>query len=194
MKIQINAGHGKSVTGSYDPGAVDGVNPREGDTLHSTEHDIAMDVAERLGNLLRAAGHTTVGPFVESFADAVKRASVEKPGVLISLHCNAAVDTTAHGAEVLYYSAKSLPFAQRTLDAMVRQINGKTSKWYTGEGFRNRGVKRRTNIAVLKASCPVILWELGFITNPAEEKRLHNKYYRQAQAQAIADGLAEVAP
>jgi N-acetylmuramoyl-L-alanine amidase len=41
------------------------------------------------------------------------------------------------------------------------------------------------------AAMPAILVEIGFVTNPKEEKRLKDSRYRDEIARAIAGGLAD---
>lgn len=55
--------------------------------------------------------------------------------------------------------------------------------------LHDRGVKS-ARFAVLKgAQMPAVLVEVGFISNPAEEKNLKNSSYRQAVASSIAKGI-----
>ncbi|MFH1655818.1 MAG: N-acetylmuramoyl-L-alanine amidase [Candidatus Omnitrophota bacterium] len=57
-------------------------------------------------------------------------------------------------------------------------------------GVRNRGIKS-ARFAVLKnADIPAILVEVGFISNPKEEKALRNSFYRQQIAEGLAAGIA----
>jgi len=55
------------------------------------------------------------------------------------------------------------------------------------------GVKG-ASFLVLKGACtPAVLVEIGFVSNPTEEKRLKNNFYRQQVAEAIASGIKEYA-
>jgi len=55
----------------------------------------------------------------------------------------------------------------------------------------NRGVKQAGFYVLGGAAMPAILIEIGFVTNPKEEKRLRESKYRDEIAQAIYAGLAE---
>ncbi|HEU5323240.1 MAG TPA: N-acetylmuramoyl-L-alanine amidase, partial [Methylomirabilota bacterium] len=55
----------------------------------------------------------------------------------------------------------------------------------------NRGVKQAGFYVLGGAAMPAILVEIGFVTNPREEKRLKDSRYRDEIAQAILAGLAE---
>lgn len=56
-------------------------------------------------------------------------------------------------------------------------------------GNENRGVKQAPFIVLSGAGMPAILVEVGFITNPAEEKRLSSKKSRFNTAVSIAEGV-----
>src|SRR5215813_5783409 len=55
----------------------------------------------------------------------------------------------------------------------------------------NRGVKQAGFYVLGGAAMPAILLEIGFVTNPREEKKLKDTKYRDEIARAIAAGLAE---
>jgi N-acetylmuramoyl-L-alanine amidase len=55
----------------------------------------------------------------------------------------------------------------------------------------NRGVKQAGFYVLGGAAMPAILLEIGFVTNPREERRLKDTRYREEIARAILAGLAE---
>src|SRR5438093_920742 len=55
----------------------------------------------------------------------------------------------------------------------------------------NRGVKQAGFYVLGGAAMPAILLEIGFVTNPKEERRLKDTKYRDEIARAILAGLAE---
>ena len=55
----------------------------------------------------------------------------------------------------------------------------------------NRGVKQAGFYVLGGAAMPAILLEIGFVTNPREERRLKDTKYRDEIARAIFAGLAE---
>jgi N-acetylmuramoyl-L-alanine amidase len=55
----------------------------------------------------------------------------------------------------------------------------------------NRGVKQAGFYVLGGAAMPAVLVEIGFVTNPQEEKRLKESKYRDEIARAIYAGLAE---
>jgi len=55
----------------------------------------------------------------------------------------------------------------------------------------NRGVKQAGFYVLGGAAMPAILVEIGFVTNPKEERRLKDAKYRDEIARAIFSGLAD---
>jgi N-acetylmuramoyl-L-alanine amidase len=55
----------------------------------------------------------------------------------------------------------------------------------------NRGVKQAGFYVLGGAAMPAILIEIGFVTNPREERRLKDTRYRDEIARAIFAGLAD---
>ena len=56
-------------------------------------------------------------------------------------------------------------------------------------GAMDRGVRRARFWVLRYASCPAILIEGGFLTNPSEEQRILRADYRETLARAVADGI-----
>ena len=180
--IYLTPGHGIGVTGKPDPGAVGPTGLKES--------EVTQNLAGRTGHLLRAKGHQADAT-VESYTQAVKRANTLNADLFVSIHCNAAVDRSANGFEVLYASAAGERVAAAIAREMVRQISGGASAWLDAPvPLRNRGIKKRSDLYVLKATrMPAVLVEVAFISNPREEQLLRDRFFLQAVAQAIADGV-----
>jgi N-acetylmuramoyl-L-alanine amidase len=78
------------------------------------------------------------------------------------------------------FQTESSRVAETVLDSMT-----------AGLRIPNRGVKQAGFYVLGGAAMPAILVEIGFVTNPREEKRLKDTRYRDEIARAIANGLAE---
>lgn len=80
-------------------------------------------------------------------------------------------------AEVLNESA-------RLALAVQKRLNGL-------EEVPDRGVKQAPFVVLTGATMPAILVEVGFLTNPAEGRRLATREYRRRLAEAIAAGVLD---
>ena len=78
------------------------------------------------------------------------------------------------------FLTESSRLAEIVQDAMTRSLR-----------IPNRGVKQAGFYVLGGAAMPAILVEIGFVTNPREEKRLREAKYRDEIARAIYSGIAE---
>ena len=177
MKICIDPGHGMSnrMKNVYDPGAI---HPENGFMFQ--EAAITLRYGLTLKDVFRSKGvnvfmtrddetdHTPVG----SRAGMAKDAQCD---AFISLHLNDFDDDSANGLEVLYRDDADKPLAQKLQDALIRVTQ-----------MKDRKIKQRTDLAVLKFSGTAVLIELGFIANDGDREKLLNAQMRDAITQEIA--------
>ena len=78
------------------------------------------------------------------------------------------------------FQQESSFLAETVQDSMTRSLR-----------LVNRGVKQAGFFVLGGAAMPAILIEIGFLTNPREEKKLATAEYREAAAKAIFAGLTE---
>ena len=99
--------------------------------------------------------------------------------LFLSLHTNSAASPAVGGSEALVFSAASP--AYRIAEDILLELTAAT-------GFRNRGVKLRPGLYVLRRTpMPAVLVELGFITNPREAAFMYEN--PRLLATAIYNGL-----
>ena len=177
MKICIDPGHGMSNRSAnvYDPGATH----TEGTTRHE-EASVALKYGLTLKDAFRANGisvymtrddasdQTPVGSRAE-------RAETAGCDAFISLHLNDFDDDAANGTETLYRDNVDKALAEKIQAEMI-----------VITGLRDRGVKLRTDLAVLKFDGTAILIELGFIANDNDRAMLLDTSIRDRLCAAIA--------
>jgi N-acetylmuramoyl-L-alanine amidase len=78
------------------------------------------------------------------------------------------------------FQQESSFLAETVLDSMTKSLR-----------LVNRGVKQAGFYVLGGAAMPAILIEIGFLTNPREERKLSTPEYREAAAKAIYAGLSE---
>jgi N-acetylmuramoyl-L-alanine amidase len=175
IRVVIDPGHGGDA-----PGAV-GHGLREADVNLEVARLVAdqLPVPPYIVTLTRNADVTV--PL--SMRPAI--ASEHKACLFVSLHCNAACGVTASGFEVFHYPHSVE--GQR----LARLIHQSTAGVFTVD----RGIKSRAGLCVLRETkCPAVLVEMGFISNPAEAKRLASSEFKLCLAKAIARGIAAYRP
>lgn len=177
MKIYVNAGHGIGSRGKYDPGAIGPTGLREA--------DVTADIARRLAGYLMRAGHTVIGDWEQRRGLTAARiaATSEHVDRLLSIHTNAAADSTAHGLEVLYKVPASRDTAQVVYDRLVQGIAHGSDPYPVAD----RGIKMRVDLGIFRSPLNAILVEALFISNPREEAMLRTEAWRDRIAWCIAD-------
>ena len=180
MKVCVDPGHGMSNKSQnvFDPGCTHTENG-----FQFRESDIVLKYGLTLKDVLRSRN-------VEVFmtrdddtdhAPVGERASNAKNagcGVLVSIHVNDVEDETANGVEVLYGKNASKALAEKMQKALIKITE-----------LRDRGVKLRENLAVLRFQGPAVLIELGFIANDKDRDVFTNPQIRARICEAIADNL-----
>ncbi|MFN0105336.1 MAG: N-acetylmuramoyl-L-alanine amidase [Bryobacteraceae bacterium] len=81
---------------------------------------------------------------------------------------------------------ESRDFAVRVNAALYRV-------WGQAGAARNRGVKKAPFVVLIGASMPSILTEIGFLSNPRDEKELRKPETRQKIAEALFKGISQYA-
>lgn len=104
-----------------------------------------------------------------------------KPSLVVSVHCNGSVNSSAHGTEVLFYPGSSSALAMILKNRIIKAL-----------GTVDRGLKTG-NFGMIRIPAllgiPAALIEMGFVTNPAEAQLMYNNVDRLGAE--LAAGVAE---
>jgi N-acetylmuramoyl-L-alanine amidase len=176
--IVIDAGHGGN-----DPG-----KPHSDLNLHH-EKTLNLEIARKTGEQIlknidkaKVLYTRTTDKYV-SLADRVDFANAQKADLLLSIHCNSSPSAAVSGAEVHIHSPK--------LTASYKFANLIGSELQKTTGRRFRGVvdakQRNRNLYMTQyGDMPSVLVEVGYMTNPTEEKYLNSDEGQTQIAQALS--------
>ena len=112
------------------------------------------------------------------------RLTEETPkAVLLSIHQNHFPESKYRGAQVFYAAADgSRALAERLQTALGTQL----------DPDNHRACKKAGEIYLLKhVSCPAVLVECGFLSNPAEEALLRTPEYQKKLAAVLCCGMLQ---
>ena len=160
VRIYIDQGHNPK-----NPNAgAEGNGYREQDIVYRIGQELYRLLSENptfTARLSRPTPDTSLGvSTADSLRLRVAGAVAFGADLFLSLHTNAAVSPLIGGSEALVYSEASP--AYRIAEVILRDL-------CDAVGFRNRGVKLRPGLYVLRRTpMPAIVLEMGFITNPRE--------------------------
>ena len=176
----IDAGHG-----GEDGGAVS--------ALGTQESGLNLEISGRLNALMRFLGLRTkmirtedISVYTEGTTIAQKKVSdiknrvriVESTpnAILVSIHQNHFSEAKYRGAQV-FYNAQSEALAKKLQQALCTQVDTKN----------HRECKPAQNIYLMEhVTCPAVLIECGFLSNPQEELLLRDASYQKKLVCAIA--------
>ncbi len=183
----IDAGHGGG-----DPGAVDGINPAEGDAISTKEAELNFLYAVKLASTLKAlgAGVALTRTKQEEYLSPQQRAArandrYPHATAFISWHNNSFKNASACGFEVLHYYTTGNSY--RMAKSIVAQAKA------AGIPLHGDGLVDGRKIVVLNSTdMSAILIEAGFISNPQEEINLHDQGYMERVIMAVVRGIVDV--
>ncbi|MCL1874400.1 MAG: N-acetylmuramoyl-L-alanine amidase [Clostridiales bacterium] len=179
--IVIDAGHG-----GIDPGVIGYTGTRE--------KELNLQISLVLADLLRQAGANVVmvrendNVFSNrKSADLVMRvelAKKEKADAYISIHCNSLAGSPKwQGAQVFFKQGNQHGEAlAKTIQAQLKQNLANTNR---------EALPHKSSYILSNLSIPTVIAEVGFISNPKEEKLLLDPAYQWRVAWAIFAGSAQ---
>lgn len=175
--IMIDPGHGGS-----DQGAVRRLLP---------EKELNLRVAMLLCRELTRRGFKVIMTRRNdrriSLDQRLEAAEKTVPDIFVSIHHNAAVNTSAHGYEIY-----APPAGRKNSSVSLQLAAAIQRRMITGLPVNDRGVKT-ANFKVLRTTVPAVLVEAGFLSNPDEENAINTPSRQLAAAGAVAAGIADFA-
>lgn len=184
--VVIDSGHG-----GIDPGkiAADG----------TLEKDLNLSIACKLKKYLEAADVTVVmtrttddglydadtsNKKAQDFKNRVACIEAADADLAISIHQNSYSDSSIHGAQVFYYTTGSAgkALAETLQTILVEHL----------DPDNHRKAKANDSYYLLKkTSCPIVIVECGFLSNPDEAALLKSESYQEEVAWAIHLGILQ---
>lgn len=99
----------------------------------------------------------------------------------VSIHQNSYPSESIFGGQVFYYSGS--PEGELLAGYLQKAI-------LTCNPANTRSIKSNDNYYILKSgTCPVVICECGFLSNPEECAKLNSDSYQEQMAKAIATGI-----
>lgn len=182
--IVIDPGHG-------------GIDPGVPGSTGVHEKDIVLSVAQKLAEILREAGTEVVltresdsdlsdpglnlhAAKIQDLSRRIALANDRGADMFISIHVNSFPDPREDGAQTFYQpgSEESKKMSLAVQQEMNRYLANPGRKAKPVDYFLNR-----------RAKMPSAIVEIGFITNPQEEKLLLDQQYQSKIAWAVYAGL-----
>lgn len=179
--ICIDPGHGGT-----DVGAIGAI---------SQEKNITLAISKKVADLLNDAGAKVImtrttdvdvyAPYDAAAEELQARcniANAAKADAFISVHIDSFSSADARGVTAYYNSKTPHDYS---LAKYIHNQNMQATE------FPDRGTRTANFYVLLHTNMPAVLLELGFISNPAEERALNSEKQQQNFAESIVKGLAD---
>lgn len=179
--ICIDPGHGGT-----DVGAIGKI---------SQEKNITLAISKKIADLLNDAGAKVImtrttdvdvyAPYDAAAEELQARcniANAAKADAFVSVHIDSFSSADARGVTAYYNSKTPHDYS---LAKYIHNQNMQATE------FPDRGTRTANFYVLLHTNMPAVLLELGFISNPTEERALNSEKQQQNFAESIVKGLAD---
>ncbi len=112
-----------------------------------------------------------------------------QPLAYVSIHVNASTKTSARGVKIYHFPGSVE--GQRLAENIKESIDEHLYKKYLKEDNLKSEVLTENYYILRETKYPGVLIEIGFITNPEENKLMKSKKYKEKIAYAIKKGIVE---
>ena len=159
-----------------------------------TEAELNLRVALRLRALLERAGvrvvmtrTKTAGTSIGNVARA-RIANRAGAAVFLRIHADGSTDSSTRGTHTLYPALRR-GWTDDVYESSKRAARVVQSEAVRALGFPDRGLQERSDFTGFNwSNVPVILVELGFMTNPTEDRLLASAAYKRRAALGLCRG------
>ncbi len=169
--VVIDAGHGGD-----DPGAIGAGG------VH--EKDVNLSVALKVATLLEQRGVAVLMTRQrDQFIELEERAAIanrHRADLFVSIHADSAPNHQAEGFTV-YVSRSASPDSHKAAQTINRAMSG--------TGSDSRGIREADYRVLVQTTCPAVLVELGYLSNPTDARHLQDVAFQNRLAQAITEGI-----
>jgi N-acetylmuramoyl-L-alanine amidase len=172
-----------------DPGGAAGVSTR------LPEYEINMRIAKKLKVLLEKEGFNVIMTknSNEENPGNVERAEIgnrNNANLVVRIHCDSSDSSSTQGASMLV--PEPVGHAEKIYE--VSQKYGKIilENYISSTGAKNRGISKRKDLTGFNWSkVPVVLIEMGFMSNPTEDQMLASEAYENKMATGLLNGIKQ---
>lgn len=200
-KVAIDAGHQAKANNGTEP-VGPGASTRKtkvaggatGVSSGVPEYKLTLKVAKKLKKVLEKRGYevymirSTNKVNISNKQRAI-RANKSGADIYIRLHGDSIGSSGVTGASGLYPSASN-PYVGNLSKSSKRLTKKILSSYCKKTGIRNRGLVVRNDLTGTNWSkIPVTLIEMGFMSNPTEDRKMQNSSFQKKMATGIANGI-----
>ncbi len=199
LHVMLDPGHG----------GVDGGAQSKAPFVFSEKH-LTLDLARLVGARLEEAGmkvtYTRTNDLAIALDDRSGAARKAKADIFVSIHANFSPNAQSSGTETFVINPAGYPGTPEGSRARGFQIGNANDYLNTLLGYNihsrlvemdskapDRGLKRQSFFVLRETSCPAVLVEIGFLSNPSELLKMLEPEWMDTCADSIAEGIFDYA-
>ena len=158
------------------------------------EYQLNLDVALKVRDLLEERGYQVVmaredNDTAISNKERAHLANEAGADVCVRIHANGSEDPSVQGALCLVMSPDN-PYAGQLYEESNRLAESVLAAYCDATGFANQGVVTNDTMTGLNWSeIPVMILEMGFMTNEHDDTKMADAAFQDVMAKSIADGI-----
>lgn len=167
-----------------------------GTTTGVPEYQLNLNIALKVRDLLEAQGYGVVmtredNETAISNAERATLANDSGASVMVRIHANGSEDASANGALALIGSQEN-PYVGSLYDDSLRLADSVLQAYCASTGMANDGVTTSDTMTGINWSkIPVMILEMGFMTNPTDDTNMEDPAYQDQMAQGIVQGIQD---
>ena len=186
-RVCLDPGH---AGGNIDPGAVNSVTGLR-------EADVNLAIAKRVKGYLEVAGLKVlmtrtreVEPQTDSLGYRSDLANRWGADIVLSLHCNSAVNSKAGGTEI--YTTKGVTLGDILATCIISQVTAALPELKLRADWDDGDPDKEQNFYILRyTDAPAALFEVAFISNKEEAARLADPAWQDKLSRAVARAVTD---
>lgn len=158
------------------------------------EYVLTLEVSMRIKDKLEARGYKVVMTRQTHDVDISNKERAEVAGnaaadLFVRIHADGDSSSKTRGASVLY-PAESVSATAEQYDKSKTAAEIVLADLVAATGVKSRGTAARSDLSGFNwSTVPNVLIEMGFMTNPDEDKLLSTDEYQESMAEGIAGGV-----
>jgi len=200
-KVAIDAGHqarGNNELEPVGPGATESKakvsSGTQGVSTGVPEYRLTLDVSKKLRDILLSRGYE-VFMIRESHdmnisnRERAQLADQAGADILVRVHANGSENPEDNGLMMVAPTPNS-PFVPQLYRSSRRLADDILAEMLKITGARDKGVWETDTMSGINwSSIPVVLVEMGYMSNPAEDERMQQAAYQEKLAEGMANGI-----
>lgn len=203
--VVIDPGHQRRANTEQEPvgpGATETKIKVTGGTLGvatgKPEYQLALEASLELGQLLESKGvkviyTRTTNDVNLSNRERAEIANQNNADLFVRIHADGSTDRNVHGLSVLT-PAKNDPYTKAIFEDSLKASQFIGKRISEDPAVQVNGISYRSDMSGFNWSkVPSTLVEMGFMTNPTEDRNMSNQVYLKNLLTAIAEGIIQYA-